>query len=224
MKMARTNKEIVLEFYSAVMNGKKLDRVGDLFSADYVGHSATYIGAGIKIDNSSGERIVVLGTMPGSSANGKVMAGDQIVWASDGKDTWDTFKKLDESSWGIGTAGSSFSLRVLRGGETLEFKLTRGFIEGMTWALSEQLEGLRYWQTKLCPDHQVTIQHILADGDLVSVFTSNKGTFTNYKRQAVWESFDLWRLKDGKIVESWGVEDTLNQQKQLGYRIEPPAV
>jgi len=204
------------------MNAKNRDRVRDLFSESYVGHSATYVGAGIKIDNSSGERIMVLGTMPGSSASGKVMTGDQIVSASDGKDTWDTFKKMDESNWGMGTAGSSFSLRVLRGGETLEFQLTRGFIEGMTWALAEQTEGLRYWQTKVCPDHKVTVVHILADGDLVGVFTSNKGTFMNFNRQAVWESFDLWRLKDGKIVESWGVEDTFNQQKQLGYKIEPP--
>ena len=222
--MTRTNKEIVLEHFAEVLNGKNLGRLDDLFSKAFISHGATYVGSGIKMSDIGGKKLMVVGTMPGSSADGKVMAGDQIIWVSDGKDSWDTFEELSGSSWGSGIAGSSFTIRVLRGGATREFQLTRGFIQGMTWNFAEFEEGLRYWLTKLCPDYKVTVDHILAEGDLVSILSTSKGTFTNFNRQAVWNSFELVRLKDGKIVEYWGVEDTVNQQKQLGYRTEPPVV
>jgi hypothetical protein len=92
--MARTNKEIVLEYFAEVLNGKKLDRLDDFFSEESIYHTPTYIGAGIKTDDTSGEKLMTIGTMPGSPADGKLLPGDQIVWASDGKDTWDTFEKL----------------------------------------------------------------------------------------------------------------------------------
>jgi hypothetical protein len=65
--MSRTNKEIVLEYYAEVINGKKLDRLDDFFSEAYIAHSPTFIGSGLKLDDTSGDKLMIVGTMPGSS-------------------------------------------------------------------------------------------------------------------------------------------------------------
>jgi predicted SnoaL-like aldol condensation-catalyzing enzyme len=220
--MGRTNKEIALEYYAEVINGKKLDRLDDFYSEALIWHSPTLIGSGLKLDNSSGDKLTIVGTVPGSPADGVLLPGDQIIWVSDGKNTWDTYQQLIGSSWGSGYAGSFLTFRVLRGAETHEIQLVRAFVEGMTWSLAEQREGFRYYLTELCPDLKITVEHILAEGDMVSAFITNQGTFTDYNRQSIWNSFDLLRFKDGKIVEFWGVDDGLTLQKQQGYRIEPP--
>ena len=50
----------------------------------------------------------------------------------------------------------------------------------------------------------------------------NTGTNLEYQRAAVWSEMNLYRIEDGRIVESWSVGDELSLMKQLGYTLREP--
>ena len=73
------------------------------------------------------------------------------------------------------------------------------------------------------PDLHYEITNVLADGDLVAVFVTLSGTFTNkfgdLEPTGLTKSFaacDLFRFADGKIAEEWIVYDSATRQKLLG--------
>jgi predicted ester cyclase len=73
------------------------------------------------------------------------------------------------------------------------------------------------------PDFRVTHEHSAVDGDLVwchfrarGTHTGPLGPFPPTGKAMEIQVFDLARIRDGRIVEHWGVPDLFNQLEQLG--------
>jgi len=76
------------------------------------------------------------------------------------------------------------------------------------------------------PDLTFTIEHLVADGDLVAAYLTMRGThkedFLGIQptgRKISVRSFDLLRVSDGEFVEHWGVTDTMAMMQQLGVEV-----
>jgi hypothetical protein len=221
-KISRANKEVVLGFIEEVINQKRLDRFDEYFAHDSVYHTGPYVGLGFDEDCTLGEKFILNEIAPGGPADGKMKLGDELLSAQDGQQIWESFDDLRYSTWPRGIVGTPVTVRVRRDGEIVDIKLERGLIPG--WAAPIRKEFFQQYLLVDCPDLQVTVDCILEDGDMVMVYLTNQGTEVRYQRQAVWIEFDLYRVKDGKIVETWGLEDTFGHLKQLGYQIEPPSM
>ena len=73
------------------------------------------------------------------------------------------------------------------------------------------------------PDYEETIEHMVAEGELVAVFYTLRGTFKNVygnmeptgKRFTVSASV-LARFRDGRQVEAWEYLDQLSWYQQMG--------
>jgi predicted ester cyclase len=72
-------------------------------------------------------------------------------------------------------------------------------------------------------DINVEIHEILAEGDRVATFLQMSGTNTgDYRRGGAtnkslsFRAFFIWRVADGKLVESWGLADRFDALQQLG--------
>jgi predicted SnoaL-like aldol condensation-catalyzing enzyme len=81
------------------------------------------------------------------------------------------------------------------------------------------------------PDRKVNIEEIVGDGDTVAIRTrvtgTNDGGFPLFNVPANGAKIDfpavgIYRLRDGKIVGHWGLNDALTLMMQLGA-IQPPA-
>jgi predicted ester cyclase len=73
------------------------------------------------------------------------------------------------------------------------------------------------------PDYKAEIKMILEEGDLVAVYLISSGTNQEFHASAVWPECSIMRLENGKIVESWSVEDDLSFNLQMGYQVKEPA-
>ena len=76
------------------------------------------------------------------------------------------------------------------------------------------------------PDLTFTIEHLVADDDLVAAYLTIRGThkeeFLGIQptgRKIAVRSFDLLRVENGKFVEHWGVTDTMAMMQQLGVEV-----
>ena len=74
-----------------------------------------------------------------------------------------------------------------------------------------------------CPIGTRQIDDLVVAGDRASVhlhfFGHFTGQFQNLKgngQTVDFQAFDLYRVKDGRIVENWHLEDNLTLLKQLG--------
>jgi predicted ester cyclase len=74
------------------------------------------------------------------------------------------------------------------------------------------------------PDLRYAIESAVGEGDYVvqrlTAQGTMKGEFMGMKpngKHAVWSSMDFVRLKDGEVVEYWGIEDQLSMLQQLGF-------
>jgi predicted ester cyclase len=86
--------------------------------------------------------------------------------------------------------------------------------------------------TQLCidvraaiPDAYHPIDHLLGEGDLVTIHLIFQGTFTQpyhgvppTGERISFGMVNFWRVVDGKAVESWWYMDTLDLQQQLGLQ------
>jgi len=81
------------------------------------------------------------------------------------------------------------------------------------------------------PDRKVELLDIIAEGDRVSIRTRVTGTNTGgafwfgaaaNDRSIDFESWALYRLEDGKVTESWGLNDGMAALIQLGTWEPPP--
>jgi predicted ester cyclase len=76
---------------------------------------------------------------------------------------------------------------------------------------------------KAMPDLKLTAEEVIVAGDKLILRMVWKGTFTGEymgkpptgKQVTNW-SINIWRIKDGKIVEEWCQGDDLALMKQLG--------
>ncbi len=78
------------------------------------------------------------------------------------------------------------------------------------------------------PDLRYTIENAVGEGDYVAQRLTAQGTMKGELmgmppsgKHAVWSSMDVARLKDGKVVEYWGIEDQLSMLQQLGFAPAP---
>ena len=67
---------------------------------------------------------------------------------------------------------------------------------------------------------KITIQDIIAEGDMVAVRSTFQGIFIQNGRELISPGLSMSRFKDGKIVEVWRAFDNANIFRQLG--ISPP--
>lgn len=80
------------------------------------------------------------------------------------------------------------------------------------------------------PDVKFTIDEMVAEGDIVATRVHGEGTQNGpfmgvppSGKHAVWRSVGFFRVKDGKIVEHWGIPDLFGLMIQLGIIPEPSA-
>jgi len=69
-------------------------------------------------------------------------------------------------------------------------------------------------------DIQVTIDDIIAEGDLVAIRTTFKGIFRRNGNEMTLPSIGFCRFKDEKVIEIWRAFDNAYIFRQMG--IEPP--
>lgn len=74
------------------------------------------------------------------------------------------------------------------------------------------------------PDFKIAIDLQVGEGDLVvqraTTTGTMKGEFAGMPpsgKTATWEAIHISRLKDGKVVEHWMVQDQLGMLQQLGF-------
>lgn len=95
-----------------------------------------------------------------------------------------------------------------------------------TGALAEDLASAKEWRQAF-PDAVCTVDKLVAEGDLVAASWTCRGTNTGTgqglpatgKAVAV-SGITIFRVKDGKLAEEWGVVDMWGLLKQLG--LAPP--
>ena len=88
-------------------------------------------------------------------------------------------------------------------------------------------EGLKVLAKSLrsaFPDFKIVIDLQVAEGDLVVQHATSTGTMKGEfagmppsGKTAKWEAIHISRIKDGKIVEHWMVQDQLGMLQQLGF-------
>lgn len=78
------------------------------------------------------------------------------------------------------------------------------------------------------PDLKFDIQHLVADEDLVLLHWKATGTDAKHldaegkPRPVTLHGHSLFRVRAGKIVESWDISDQLPLLLQRGYKVVPP--
>jgi predicted ester cyclase len=84
---------------------------------------------------------------------------------------------------------------------------------------------------EIFPDNTHTILDIIAEGDKVAFRQVNRTTHSKEfeglaptGKQIEYEGMWIFRFKDGKIVESWGVEDFLTFFMQVGMELKPKQI
>jgi len=90
-------------------------------------------------------------------------------------------------------------------------------------------EGLKQFATTMrtaFPDYHLTIDHMVAEGDMVATFLTIEGTFkgevagmTPTGKKMKVPSVVLNRYVGGKVVEAWTYNDMLSWYQQLGIPI-----
>jgi len=82
---------------------------------------------------------------------------------------------------------------------------------------------------KMLPDLTITIDAMIADGDIVvSRYTSTATDTIGYMgmpptgKTIHTSAMQMFRFANGKIVESWAVRDDLGTLRQLGHLPSPP--
>jgi predicted ester cyclase len=79
------------------------------------------------------------------------------------------------------------------------------------------------------PDAQVTIEHLLCEGDMVAfravIRGTQRGAFAGFPatgKEVVFETTDFIRIAGGKLVELWNCQQTLEFVLQLGAKLSFP--
>jgi len=220
--MDNKNIQIVRECIEQINNAKNFDKIYDYYSEECVFYNPPYVGLGFFPDDSSGERLEVKTVVPNSPATDVLQQGDVVLRASDDNESWEGYDQLRTGLWGQGKLGIEVTLTLLRSGETIEAIIKRGRIDGFYLPFATLQDVWRKFLLEEMPDLKTEIIQIMASGDLVAFYAANTGTSTIYNQSAVWTECNILRIKDGQIVEWWGVENTLSQWRQMGFQIREP--
>ncbi|MDJ0816798.1 MAG: ester cyclase, partial [Desulfobacterales bacterium] len=74
--------------------------------------------------------------------------------------------------------------------------------------------------TNMYRDVKITIQDVIAEGEMVAVRSTFEGIFIRNGRKLISPGLTMSRFKDGKIIEVWRAFDNASIFRQLG--ITPP--
>jgi len=87
-------------------------------------------------------------------------------------------------------------------------------------------EGVRQlvsWLHTFLPDLQITIHDLIAEADKVVIYFTFSGTDKGGYRDnppsgkaVTYSGIDIFRVTGGKIVERWGIVDTISMMHQIG--------
>ena len=213
----KSNVEIIQDTIEQIVNQKKIDLWDQYFSADYIARGAPYIGMGFSRDTSEHKHIIDW-IVPGSPADGKLQAGDELIWVEDEHRRWATYEEIEQ-----GIRGSKYKVGVHRGNQTLESELARELLKGFDTHTDQAKSEMWEFMTKVFPDLKASIKLILADGDMVVSLLEYRGIHAGFGREAVWREAWFVRLSEGKIIEGWPVTDLDTYFRQLGYQLIPPS-
>jgi len=215
----KPNAELVHEALDKIVNQKRIDAWDQYFSPDYIARGAPSIGLGF-FRGTSGAKHVVHAIIPGGPAEGKLRAGDELLWVEDEQRRWETYEDMSE---GLRChRGSALRAGVRRDEQTLEVELTRGLVPGVDTRNDRAKAEMQEFMTQQIPDLSVEIKLTLTDGDKVVCLMEYRGTHATFNREAVWREIWIARLSQGKIVESWPLPDIDAYCRQLGYQLIPP--
>lgn len=94
----------------------------------------------------------------------------------------------------------------------------------------EGLQALVAFGRAAFPDVRVTVADSLAEDDRVMVRVVNRGTNTGSfmgqpptGKTAEWETYAIFRVSEGKLVERWGAIDAMSLFPQLGFQVTATA-
>lgn len=213
----KTNVEIIQETIEQIVNQKKIDQWDQYFSTDYIARGAPFLGMGFSRDTSGHKHIIDM-IIPGSPADGKLQAGDELIWVEDERQRWATFEEIEK-----GIQGRKYKVGVHRGNQTLEYELTRELLKGFDTHSDQAKLEMQEFMTEGFPELKASIKLILADGDMVVSLLEYRGIHSGFGREAVWREAWFVRMSEGKIVEGWPVTDLDAYFRQLGYQLIPPS-
>ena len=106
----------------------------------------------------------------------------------------------------------------------MEIPLVRSRIDGDDITIEEWLQIIGDNWLKDWSAYKLEIKEIVAQDDLVTAYIIIQGTNSQYDAEAIWSCFAMYRVKDGKIVDYWGVDDGVGCLAQLGYQQIAPEV
>jgi SnoaL-like polyketide cyclase len=221
--MSKENLKIVADYIEQVINQQNLERFSDFCSEDCITHSQPYVGIGVNFDDSSKKKLIVFEIAPGGPAEGHLQIGDELVRVQIGEKTWTTYDELIKNDWAHGVDGTELTLSVRRHGDLIPVQFKRGRIGDFEFKLSTLLKTAIPYLQKNWPDLRMEIKEIFSNGDMVACYAINSGTNLEYNHSAIWAEIDIFRLKDGKIVETWSIENSYAEMMQLGYQFVEPA-
>jgi len=97
--------------------------------------------------------------------------------------------------------------------------LTRRDVHG-----PDGVKNLVSWFRGFLPDVRIGVRDLLAEGDRVVVYFTFSGTDTGggYRdnppsgNPVEYDGIDIFRVRDGRIVERWGIVDTITMLRQIG--------
>jgi predicted ester cyclase len=80
------------------------------------------------------------------------------------------------------------------------------------------------WFHSFLPDVKIRVKDLIAEGDRVVVYFTFSGTDTGraYRDNppsgspVEYNRIDIFRVRDGRIVERWGIVDTISMLHQIG--------
>ena len=176
---------------------------------------------GIEADDSSG-RVVLTHVAPNGPATGHLQVGDELIRVTDPDRTWESPADLKNGLWGQGIIGSPLTVTLRRDGKVIYIHLERGPVEGRKVKVSSMIELWQHEMDVTWPDFKVEIKMLFEKDDLVACYTVNGGTNQHHHKGALWGELDILRLKDGKIIDIWAIEDRYSMLKQLGFTITEP--
>jgi len=79
------------------------------------------------------------------------------------------------------------------------------------------------------PDLRFTVEDVITEGDKAVIrwvshatFTGQLGSVHGNGQASTVHGISIFRIQDGKIIESWDLVDRLAMLRQAGFKLEPP--